>query len=103
MIAKSPDAVFDGGATRSHHALRYELVPKQAIDRLVKRLELGAEIHGADNWKKGGPEFVAETKRHMAAHLLNYLAGDGSDDHLGALICNAAFLCYFEEKNGQVG
>jgi hypothetical protein len=96
LSAKRPDAKFENGASRSHHAPHYELLPKAAIDRLVKRLEFGESIHGANNWKKGGPDFVLQTKRHLAEHFLNYMQGDTSDDHLGAILCNAAFLAYFE-------
>jgi hypothetical protein len=98
MTEKKPDAKFEGGATRSHHAPFYDLVPKAAIDRLASRLELGAKIHGENNWKKGGPEFITQCKRHLCEHLFNYLEGDTSDDHLSAVLCNAAFLAYFEAK-----
>jgi hypothetical protein len=95
---KTNAAKFENGASRSHHAPMYELLPKAAVDRLVKRLELGASIHGANNWRKGGPEFIAQTRRHLAEHLFRYLEGDTTDDHLGAILCNAAFLAHFEES-----
>lgn len=98
MRTKRPDVKLENGASRSHRALQYELLPKAGVDRVVQRLMLGAGIHGAHNWKQGGPEFVAETRRHMVAHLLNYLEGDTSDDHLGALLCNGFFLAHFESK-----
>jgi hypothetical protein len=95
---KKTNAVkLENGSSRSHRAPRYELIPKAAIDRLVKRLELGAEIHGDTNWRDGGPEYIQECKRHMMEHMLNYLEGDKSDDNLGAILCNAAFLAHFEE------
>lgn len=99
-VEKTAAVSFDGvaGATRSHVAPRYDLLPKAAIDRLVKRLTLGAEIHGANNWRKGGPEFQDQCKRHLVEHLLNYLEGDKSDDHLSAVLCNAAFLAHFEAQ-----
>lgn len=101
-IPKTNSAKFENGASRSHHAPRYELIPKAAIDRLTKRLELGAEIHGANNWKQGGPEFIMQCKRHLAEHLFNFLAGDESDDHLGAILCNAAFVAHFEASRANV-
>jgi hypothetical protein len=100
-MIKTNAAKFENGASRSHHAPHYDLVPKAAIDRLTKRLELGANIHGANNWKKGGPEFILQCKRHLAEHLFNFLAGDQSDDNLGAILCNAAFLAYFEEQGAE--
>ena len=96
LAEKKPEAKFENGASRSHHAPHYELVPKSAVDRLVKRLELGAGIHGPHNWKGGGQQFIEQTRRHLTEHLLSYLEGDTSDDHLGAILCNAAFLAHFE-------
>jgi hypothetical protein len=87
---------LENGASRSHHAPHYELVPKAAVDRIIKRLELGASIHGPNNWRGGGAKFVEESRRHLMEHVLNYLEGDTTDDHLSAIICNAAFLCHFE-------
>ena len=101
MPEKTNAAKFENGASRSHHAPHYDLVPKAGIDRGVKRLELGAGIHGANNWKKGGPEFITQTKRHLAEHLFLYLAGDTTDDHLGAVICNSWFLAHFEANPPQ--
>jgi Domain of unknown function (DUF5664) len=98
MASKTNAAKFENGASRSHHAPSYELIPKAAIDRLVARLELGAAIHGANNWRGGGSEFIAQTKRHLVEHILNYVEGDNSDDHLGAVLCNAAFLAHFDKN-----
>ena len=95
-ITKTNSAKFENGASRSHHAPRYELIPKSAVDRLISRLEFGATIHGDNNWRLGGPEFILQCKRHMMEHMLNYLEGDTTDDHLAAVLCNAAFLCHFE-------
>lgn len=95
---KKPNAKFENGASRSHHAPRYELIPKAAIDRLVTRLTLGADIHGPNNWRGGGPSFVEQTKRHLVEHVLNYIEGDTTDDHLGAVLCNASFLAHFEAQ-----
>lgn len=96
MTSKTNAVKFENGSSRSHHAPAYELLPKAAIDRLVKRLELGAEIHGPNNWREGEAGFIEQTRRHLMEHVLNYLEGDTSDDHLGAVLCNAAFLAHFE-------
>ena len=96
MTPKTNALKLENGASRSHEAPRYELIPKAAIDRLAQRLTLGAGIHGDHNWKGGGPKFIEQTKRHLMEHFLNYLEGATDDDHLAAVICNAAFLCHFE-------
>jgi hypothetical protein len=78
---------------------RYELIPKEALDALARRLALGAERHGENNWKKGGAEFKKATIRHLLKHIYDYLEqGNANDANTDAIICNAAFLCYFEKQ-----
>ncbi len=88
---------FEGGSTRSDLTLRYDLVPKLAIDGIARRLALGAVIHGERNWESGGVEFVKATKNHMAAHLLRYLE-TGEQEDLDAIGANYAFLAHFRGK-----
>ena len=87
---------FENGSSRSESKPMYELVPMEAIDAIAERLGMGFKVHGRENWKGGGPEFFAETKRHLTAHLLNYLQGDTSEDHLSAVATNAAMLIWWE-------
>lgn len=89
---------YEGGATRSELQERYDLIPSAAMRAMARRLALGAERHGARNWEQGGEEFVQATKNHLIKHLFLYLEGDKSDAHLDAIICNAAFLCHFRDK-----
>ena len=90
-------SIFEGGATRSAMAGRYDLIPKDAIDAIARRLALGAEKHGENNWRSGGPEFRKATIAHLMKHLLSYMeSGNQEDANTDAIICNAAFLCYFE-------
>lgn len=86
--------VFPSGATVSHLAPRYELVPPEAIARMTHRLECGADVHGEDNLAKGlyDHAFLDERRRHLFQHALLYLHGDNSDDHLAAVLANAAIL-----------
>src|SRR4051812_28284410 len=96
--------VFKSGASRSQNFHRYDLLPREAIDRWAKRMTDGATQHGDNNWRNGltDPEFIRETKNHLVHHALDYLAnGCASDDNLAAIICNAAFLIWFEEKGKE--
>ena len=88
--------IFENGSSRSESKPMYELVPMEAVDAIAERLGMGFKVHGRENWKGGGPEFFAETKRHLTAHLLNYLQGDTSEDHLSAVATNAAMLLWWE-------
>jgi dATP/dGTP diphosphohydrolase, N-terminal len=96
---QTPDLVaFENGATRSEEKPRYDLIPDVAIRRLAERFALGARVHGENNWKGGGQKFVQQCKNHLAAHLWDYFQnGNHSDDNLGAILWNAAALCWFEE------
>lgn len=95
-------STFEGGATRSVKAERRELMPKSAIDALSRRLALGAERHGVNNWRKGGKEFRLATVNHLLDHIFEYLERGGKEN-TDAIICNAAFLCEFEEKEPYGG
>ena len=90
---------YEGNATRSSLRERYDLIPKSAIEALGRRLALGAERHGEDNWRGGGEAFRRATLNHLMKHLLDYMEhGNAHDANTDALICNAAFLCEFERR-----
>lgn len=92
-------AVFEDGSTRSVLQERYDLIPKEAVAAMARRLALGAKNHGENNWRVGGVEFRKATINHLMKHLLNYIEhGNAHDDNTAAIICNAAFLCHFEAK-----
>ncbi len=93
---------YEGGATRTPKAERRELMPKTAIDALARRLALGAEKHGVNNWRKGGTEFRLATINHLLDHVFEYLEHGGSEN-TDAIICNAAFLCEFEVREAFKG
>lgn len=96
--------VFEGGATRSEKAERRELIPASAITALGRRLALGAAKHGENNWRKGGEEFRKVTINHLLAHIFDYIEnGNTNDANTDAIICNAAFLCEYEEREPFVG
>jgi hypothetical protein len=88
---------FETGAQRDDAALkgRPSLISPVAEYRKAVHLEKGAEHYGDRNWEKGIPfsRCVDSAKRH----LLQFMAGDESEDHLAALACNVDFLMHFEE------
>ena len=97
---KVSKAKFEDGSTRSVLEERYDLIPKKAIDALARRLALGAKNHGENNWRVGGTEFRKATINHLMKHLLKYIeSGNADDANTDAIICNAAFLCYFEARD----
>ena len=90
---------FEGGATRSVQTMRFDLIPSTALRALARRLALGAKKHGERNWEQGGEEFRKATISHLIAHLQEYMEhGDAIEANTDAIICNAAFLCFFESR-----
>ena len=90
---------FKGGATRTKQKERFDLIPPAALEALARRLGLGADKHGARNWEKGGEDFRQATISHLQKHLADYMRdGNKRDGNTDAIICNAAFLCFFEES-----
>lgn len=59
----------------------------------------GAEKYGTNNWEKGFP--VNCILNHALAHILNHLAGDRSEDHLGHAAANLLMAIDTEAKNGS--
>lgn len=90
---------YEGKATRTTLKGRYDLIPREAIDAMARRLEIGAKRHGENNWREGGEEFRKATVNHLINHLLDYLEnGNTVDMNTDAIICNAAFLCFYEKR-----
>jgi hypothetical protein len=93
---------FEGGATRSSKGRRFDLIPRAANEALARRLELGAEQHGENNWKQGGAEFRRATVNHLLDHIYDYIEhGNAHEANTDAIITNAAFLCHFEAEDAK--
>lgn len=99
MINDSGDRTqFETGAVRDMHEGkgRCDLLPPVTILRLARHYEAGAKKYGDRNWEKGIPShsFADSAIRH----LLRYMDGDTSEDHLAAVLFNVCGLIYNEEK-----
>jgi len=59
---------------------RYDLIPPEAIRRVAKIFEGGAEKYGDNNWRKGMPvhEYIDSGMRH----IYKYIEGWTDEDHL---------------------
>jgi len=90
---------FASGAKSSEAAPRLDLVPLAALLRLAARMALGATSHGARNYERGvdDPAFIMDRRNHLVLHCVQYASGDQTDDHLGAILANAAMLARLEE------
>lgn len=99
----TPNVEFKSGAKRSKVAVRYDLIPSAGLRRLAERYTMGAAKYGEGNWTKGlaDPEYVAQFRCHMIAHMWKYL-DDGCklDDNLAAIAWGAFALMEVEDQRG---
>jgi len=99
---------FKSGSTRSKTDFDLTLIPRSAMVAMGRRLLLGKGKHGKNNWRKSveakDEAWREATITHLFEHILSYLEkGNSEDSNTDAIICNAAFLCEFEEKHPYKG
>lgn len=106
---KEEKIILPGGGTRSEGAAPFYLVPRDGLRRIALRYGLGAEKHGADNWKnscsteENALVWCRMCYDHMMEHMLKMQTGDfPDDDHLGAIGWAQTQLAYVEEKFGKL-
>lgn len=71
------------------------LIPIDALRAVSRRFEDGATKYGRDNWKKGIP--LSRYVDSLYRHLWQFMEGDTSEDHGGAVIWNAMCLIQTEK------
>jgi len=92
---------FDTGAVRDTAVgkIRPDLISPYAHQREGEWLRLGAEKYAERNWEQGIP--VSRCLASIFRHLLSYMVGDTSEDHMAAVRTNAGFIIHFEEMVAQ--
>jgi hypothetical protein len=75
---------------------RCDLLPASSLLRLAVHLEKGAEIYGERNWEKGIP--ISEMMSSGMRHMLNYLQGEATEDHLAAAAFNILGAMFMEDN-----
>lgn len=97
-----------GGGTRSEQKPAYHLVPGHGARRIAQRFGLGAEIHGAENWKKSCDTeenarlWCEQAYDHMLDHAHKMASHeDPEDDHVGAIGWAVEIFAYCEQKFGK--
>lgn len=82
------------------------LLPKGAVNAVVRVLEFGAKKYAPDNWK-----YVPEAKTRyydaMQRHIDAWWNGEIKDQetgehHLAHAVCCAMFLWWFDDMDSQV-
>jgi len=75
---------------------RYDLLPREAIHRLAQLYERGAEHYGDRNWERGQP--LSRILDSMLRHAFQAAAGLTDEDHLAAVMWNAAAAITIRER-----
>jgi TPP-dependent pyruvate/acetoin dehydrogenase alpha subunit len=70
------------------------LIPVDALRAVARRFEDGATKYGRDNWKQGIP--LSRYVDSLYRHLWQFMEGDETEDHAGAIIWNA--MCLTQTK-----
>lgn len=88
---------FNTGAVRDtqDNKPRYDLIPPTSLYRIAMHYSKGAKKYDEFNWAKGMPlsRFIASLFRHLMAWIM----GDRSEDHLAAICFNAMSVMHFED------
>jgi hypothetical protein len=72
---------FATGAERGTElTVRYDLIPWVGLRRVAETCAEGTENHGEHNWRLGLP--THDLINHTLAHVVRYMDGDRSEDHL---------------------
>ena len=71
------------------------LLPIDALRAASRRFEDGAEKYGRNNWEKGIP--LSRYVDALYRHLWQFMEGDITEDHGGAVIWNA--MCMVQTKH----
>ena len=82
--------------------LRWDLLPIECVEDIVKILTFGARKYAPNNWQSlenAEERFYAAALRHLTA----WRKGETTDPesglpHLSHLLCNATFLLWFEKE-----
>jgi hypothetical protein len=88
---------FSSGAVRDSMVGKGlpSLLPIDALRSASRRFEDGATKYGRNNWKKGIP--LSRYVDSLYRHLWQFMEGDNSEDHAGAIIWNAMAMVQTDE------
>lgn len=94
---------YEGGGGRESAIGKgtYKYVPTVALKRLSHRYQYGEMKYGAtDNFKKGLP--VSNCWDSAMRHLVAYMDGDNSEDHLAAVAWNVFAIMEMEKSHPEM-
>lgn len=88
----------DRGLRFNAGKLRYDLMPPEALEEIVRVLTYGAKKYGAGNWQKGMP--WSECRASLLRHAEAWAKGQDTDPetgihHMAHVATNAVFLLWY--------
>jgi hypothetical protein len=94
--------VFESGAIRDVRTGkgRFDLMSPFALRRLAAIYEKGAVKYAPRNWEAGIP--VSRCLDSALRHLIQYLAGENTEDHLAQAAWNLFAAMHFEEVRPEL-
>ena len=98
----SDKRTFESGAVRNtaKGKGRFDLISPTALMRTAKRYEMGTESYPERNWEKGIP--FSSCVDSAMRHLVQWLDGDRSEDHLAGVVFNIFAIMHFERHKPEM-
>lgn len=100
MPRKKPARKIDGGGLRFNTGKdRWDLLPMDATEQVVKVLTRGAEKYAERNWERGMKWSICQGS--LLRHMAKVSMGERNDQesglpHMAHVACNALFLLSYE-------
>jgi hypothetical protein len=101
--SSGPPREFGTGAKRDSDTNKPKLAmflrffPAEAMERVGAHYRNGAVRYGDHNWQRGIP--ASECLESLCRHVEKVAKGDTSEDHLSAIVFNAAAIMYYEQRS----
>lgn len=90
-----PDKIADPITRREFESeVRRDLIPDLLLNRLGALYKRGAAKYSDNNWQKGIP--LSRLYSSLFRHLIAWRMGDTTEDHLAAIVWNAAAIMWTE-------
>lgn len=84
---------------------RWNLLPWEQLEEVVKVLEHGSKKYSDDNWKtvaEGRRRYSDALMRHAIACMRGETHDEDNNPHLASIVCNALFLLWFENQEKKM-
>lgn len=96
----TPGELMEIPVRKDAEKIRWELLPWDAVEEVVKVLQFGATKYSDHNWKAGGGFNWSRVFNSTVRHLTSWFRGEDRDpesglSHLAHCCCNILFLLHY--------